>query len=93
MSAGCCAVRFVDFDSPLVPSWKAIIDHLLTHEKTMFKDLMSKSRAARAEGELDGQGCPAGAPAVTIGTREALESPAPRSVSPAAAQPRTPEAL
>lgn len=21
--------------------WKAIIDHLLTHEKTMFKDLMS----------------------------------------------------
>lgn len=22
--------------------WKAIIDHLLTHEKTMFKDLMSK---------------------------------------------------
>ncbi|XP_060054660.1 protein dopey-2 [Erinaceus europaeus] len=23
------------------PHWKAIIDHLLTHEKTMFKDLMS----------------------------------------------------
>lgn len=23
-------------------SWKSITDHLLTHEKTMFKDLMSK---------------------------------------------------
>lgn len=23
-------------------SWRSIIDHLLTHEKTMFKDLMSK---------------------------------------------------
>lgn len=23
-------------------SWRTIIDHLLTHEKTMFKDLMSK---------------------------------------------------
>lgn len=23
-------------------SWKSIIDHLLTHEKTMFKDLMSE---------------------------------------------------
>lgn len=22
--------------------WKSIIDHLLTHEKTMFKDLMSE---------------------------------------------------
>lgn len=27
---------------PLFYSWKSIIDHLLTHEKTMFKDLMSK---------------------------------------------------
>lgn len=26
----------------LISSWKSIIDHLLTHEKTMFKDLMSK---------------------------------------------------
>lgn len=25
-----------------VLSWKSITDHLLTHEKTMFKDLMSK---------------------------------------------------
>lgn len=25
-------------------SWKSIIDHLLTHEKTMFKDLMSEYR-------------------------------------------------
>lgn len=23
-------------------SWRSIIDHLLTHEKTMFKDLMSE---------------------------------------------------
>jgi len=23
-------------------SWKSIIDHLLTHEKTMFKDLISE---------------------------------------------------
>lgn len=26
----------------LLCRWKSIIDHLLTHEKTMFKDLMSE---------------------------------------------------
>ncbi|XP_049585021.1 protein dopey-2 isoform X2 [Syngnathus scovelli] len=32
---------FFTMDASCAPSWKAIIDHLLTHEKTMFKDLMS----------------------------------------------------
>ncbi|XP_057708594.1 protein dopey-2 [Corythoichthys intestinalis] len=32
---------FFTMESSCLPSWKAIIDHLLTHEKTMFKDLMS----------------------------------------------------
>ncbi|KAF7663060.1 hypothetical protein LDENG_00219490 [Lucifuga dentata] len=32
---------FFTMDASCAPSWRAIIDHLLTHEKTMFKDLMS----------------------------------------------------
>ncbi|TMS06475.1 Protein dopey-2 [Larimichthys crocea] len=32
---------FFTMDMSCAPSWKSIIDHLLTHEKTMFKDLMS----------------------------------------------------
>lgn len=32
---------FFTMDASCAQSWKAIIDHLLTHEKTMFKDLMS----------------------------------------------------
>ncbi|XP_051938697.1 protein dopey-2 [Hippocampus zosterae] len=32
---------FFTMDASCAPSWKAIIDHLLTHEKTMFKDLIS----------------------------------------------------
>ncbi|XP_037646910.1 protein dopey-2 isoform X2 [Sebastes umbrosus] len=32
---------FFTMDASCSPSWKSIIDHLLTHEKTMFKDLMS----------------------------------------------------
>ncbi|KAM4608317.1 protein DOP1B isoform 2-T2 [Polymixia lowei] len=32
---------FFTMDASCTPHWKAIIDHLLTHEKTMFKDLMS----------------------------------------------------
>ncbi|KAM9851340.1 protein DOP1B [Aulostomus maculatus] len=32
---------FFTMDACCAPSWKSIIDHLLTHEKTMFKDLMS----------------------------------------------------
>ncbi|XP_071783130.1 protein DOP1B [Centroberyx gerrardi] len=32
---------FFTMDASCAPSWKSIIDHLLTHEKTMFKDLMS----------------------------------------------------
>uniref|UniRef100_UPI0037E70BC2 protein DOP1B n=1 Tax=Semicossyphus pulcher TaxID=241346 RepID=UPI0037E70BC2 len=32
---------FFTMDTSCSPSWKSIIDHLLTHEKTMFKDLMS----------------------------------------------------
>ncbi|XP_034417506.1 protein dopey-2 isoform X2 [Cyclopterus lumpus] len=32
---------FFTMDVSCAPSWKSIIDHLLTHEKTMFKDLMS----------------------------------------------------
>ncbi|XP_067372078.1 protein dopey-2 isoform X2 [Channa argus] len=32
---------FFTMDASCEPSWKSIIDHLLTHEKTMFKDLMS----------------------------------------------------
>ncbi|KAM3861725.1 protein DOP1B [Diretmus argenteus] len=32
---------FFTMDAPCAASWKSIIDHLLTHEKTMFKDLMS----------------------------------------------------
>lgn len=37
-----CTFTYLVF--PSSPSWKSIIDHLLTHEKTMFKDLMSKFR-------------------------------------------------
>ncbi|XP_034549509.1 protein dopey-2 [Notolabrus celidotus] len=32
---------FFTMDISCAPSWRSIIDHLLTHEKTMFKDLMS----------------------------------------------------
>ncbi|XP_072300639.1 protein DOP1B [Eucyclogobius newberryi] len=32
---------FFTMEASCAPSWKSIIDHLLTHEKTMFKDLMS----------------------------------------------------
>ncbi|TNN53525.1 Protein dopey-2 [Liparis tanakae] len=32
---------FFTMDVSCAPSWKSIIDHLLTHEKTMFKDLIS----------------------------------------------------
>ncbi|KAM7407321.1 hypothetical protein PAMA_003171 [Pampus argenteus] len=32
---------FFTMDATCVLRWKSIIDHLLTHEKTMFKDLMS----------------------------------------------------
>ncbi|XP_054470794.1 protein dopey-2 [Anoplopoma fimbria] len=32
---------FFTMDVSCAPCWKSIIDHLLTHEKTMFKDLMS----------------------------------------------------
>ncbi|XP_070693739.1 protein DOP1B [Pempheris klunzingeri] len=32
---------FFTMDASCALSWKSIIDHLLTHEKTMFKDLMS----------------------------------------------------
>ncbi|XP_037344081.2 protein dopey-2 [Pungitius pungitius] len=32
---------FFTMDVSCAPNWKSIIDHLLTHEKTMFKDLMS----------------------------------------------------
>ncbi|XP_059199122.1 protein dopey-2 [Centropristis striata] len=32
---------FFTMDASCAASWKSIIDHLLTHEKTMFKDLMS----------------------------------------------------
>uniref|UniRef100_A0AAX7UQQ5 Dopey N-terminal domain-containing protein n=1 Tax=Astatotilapia calliptera TaxID=8154 RepID=A0AAX7UQQ5_ASTCA len=32
---------FFTMDASCAQSWKSIIDHLLTHEKTMFKDLMS----------------------------------------------------
>uniref|UniRef100_A0A665U1Y4 Uncharacterized protein n=1 Tax=Echeneis naucrates TaxID=173247 RepID=A0A665U1Y4_ECHNA len=32
---------FFTMDASCAPSWKSIVDHLLTHEKTMFKDLMS----------------------------------------------------
>ncbi|XP_028447069.1 protein dopey-2 [Perca flavescens] len=32
---------FFTMAASCAPSWKSIIDHLLTHEKTMFKDLMS----------------------------------------------------
>ncbi|XP_055004085.1 protein dopey-2 isoform X2 [Boleophthalmus pectinirostris] len=32
---------FFTMETSCAPSWKSIIDHLLTHEKTMFKDLMS----------------------------------------------------
>ncbi|KAJ3592581.1 hypothetical protein NHX12_007708 [Muraenolepis orangiensis] len=32
---------FFTMDSSCAPHWRSIIDHLLTHEKTMFKDLMS----------------------------------------------------
>lgn len=36
-----CLMSAVRLSSVLC-SWKSIIDHLLTHEKTMFKDLMSE---------------------------------------------------
>uniref|UniRef100_A0A3P8UA66 DOP1 leucine zipper like protein B n=1 Tax=Amphiprion percula TaxID=161767 RepID=A0A3P8UA66_AMPPE len=32
---------FFTMDASCAHSWKSIVDHLLTHEKTMFKDLMS----------------------------------------------------
>lgn len=32
---------FFTMDSSCASNWRSIIDHLLTHEKTMFKDLMS----------------------------------------------------
>ncbi|XP_028992483.1 protein dopey-2 [Betta splendens] len=32
---------FFTMDASCAPSWKSIIDHLLTHEKTMFKDILS----------------------------------------------------
>ncbi|XP_075895809.1 protein DOP1B isoform X2 [Nelusetta ayraudi] len=32
---------FFSMDASCASKWKSIIDHLLTHEKTMFKDLMS----------------------------------------------------
>uniref|UniRef100_A0A673XH57 DOP1 leucine zipper like protein B n=1 Tax=Salmo trutta TaxID=8032 RepID=A0A673XH57_SALTR len=32
---------FFTMDVSCTPHWRSIIDHLLTHEKTMFKDLMS----------------------------------------------------
>ncbi|KAM6986914.1 LOW QUALITY PROTEIN: protein DOP1B [Aplochiton taeniatus] len=32
---------FFTMDASCSPHWRSIIDHLLTHEKTMFKDLMS----------------------------------------------------
>ncbi|MBN3300846.1 DOP2 protein, partial [Amia calva] len=32
---------FFQMDTTCVSHWKSIVDHLLTHEKTMFKDLMS----------------------------------------------------
>ncbi|XP_074550319.1 protein DOP1B [Halichoeres trimaculatus] len=32
---------FFTMESSCAPNWRSIIDHLLTHEKTMFKDLMS----------------------------------------------------
>ncbi|XP_015219301.2 protein dopey-2 [Lepisosteus oculatus] len=32
---------FFQMDISCVSQWKSIVDHLLTHEKTMFKDLMS----------------------------------------------------
>ncbi|XP_051259827.1 protein dopey-2 isoform X2 [Dicentrarchus labrax] len=32
---------FFTMDASCASSWKSIVDHLLTHEKTMFKDLMS----------------------------------------------------
>lgn len=32
---------FFQIDASCVTHWKSIVDHLLTHEKTMFKDLMS----------------------------------------------------
>lgn len=32
---------FFTMDASCAPSWKSITDHLLTHEKTMFKDLLS----------------------------------------------------
>ncbi|XP_027146759.1 protein dopey-2 isoform X2 [Larimichthys crocea] len=51
---------FFTMDMSCAPSWKSIIDHLLTHEKTMFKDLMNQKpmllkRQAYAmfSGELD----------------------------------------
>ncbi|KAM9343615.1 protein DOP1B isoform 2-T2 [Pholidichthys leucotaenia] len=37
---------FFTMDASCAHNWKAIIDHLLTHEKTMFKDLMSMQCSA-----------------------------------------------
>ncbi|XP_040913868.1 protein dopey-2 isoform X2 [Toxotes jaculatrix] len=51
---------FFTMDASCAPSWKSIIDHLLTHEKTMFKDLMNqkpmllkRQAFAMFSGELD----------------------------------------
>uniref|UniRef100_A0A3Q4BWF7 DOP1-like C-terminal domain-containing protein n=1 Tax=Mola mola TaxID=94237 RepID=A0A3Q4BWF7_MOLML len=37
---------FFTMDASCASRWKSIIDHLLTHEKTMFKDLMSDCMCA-----------------------------------------------
>ncbi|XP_044072801.1 protein dopey-2 isoform X2 [Siniperca chuatsi] len=51
---------FFTMDASCAPSWKSITDHLLTHEKTMFKDLMNqkpmllkRQAFAMFSGELD----------------------------------------
>ncbi|CAJ1079517.1 protein dopey-2 [Xyrichtys novacula] len=51
---------FFTMDPSCAPSWRSIIDHLLTHEKTMFKDLMNqkpmllkRQAFAMFSGELD----------------------------------------
>ncbi|XP_060944174.1 protein dopey-2 isoform X2 [Limanda limanda] len=45
---------FFTMDASCAPSWKSIIDHLLTHEKTMFKDLMSlQSGSLKLFGNVD----------------------------------------
>lgn len=35
-------IGFYLTSSPVFSSWRAIIDHLMTHDKTTFRDLMSK---------------------------------------------------